>query len=77
MIIYKRKPTSEDVANLDMEEELIYYKSDEIALCINYVDDRYLVRKKQISSNELLYDKILKTIDEVMEFIKREDANDL
>ena len=35
MIIYKRKITLEDVANLDDGEELIYYKTDNIAITIN------------------------------------------
>ena len=35
MIIYKRELDADDLDNLNREEELIYYKSDEIAITIN------------------------------------------
>lgn len=70
MIIYKRKITLEDVANLDDGEELIYYKTDNIAITINQSNDRYIVRKKQIADNELMDEVFLKTVDEVIDFIE-------
>ena len=70
MIIYKRKITLEDVANLDDGEELIYYKTDNIAITINQSNDRYIVRKKQIADNELMDESFLKTVYEVIDFIE-------
>ena len=70
MIIYKRKITLEDVANLDDGEELIYYKTDNIAITINQSNDRYIVRKKQIADNKLMDEVFLKTVDEVIDFIE-------
>ncbi|WP_400230012.1 hypothetical protein [Methanobrevibacter smithii] len=70
MIMYKRKITLEDVANLDDGEELIYYKTDNIAITINQSNDRYIVRKKQIADNDLMDEVFLKTVDEVIDFIE-------
>lgn len=70
MIIYKRKITLEDVANLDDGEELIYYKTDNIAITINQSNDRYILRKKQIADNDLMDEVFLKTVDEVIDFIE-------
>ena len=69
MIIYKRKITKEDIENLDKEEQLIYYKTDDIAITINRIDDRYLARKKRIADNEKIDEKLLNTIDEALDFI--------
>lgn len=68
--MYKRKITLEDVANLDDGEELIYYKTDNIAITINQSNDRYIVRKKQIADNDLMDEVFLKTVDEVIDFIE-------
>ena len=57
MIIYKREMTLEDIANLDEDEELIYYMADNIAITINKSNNQYIVRKKQISDNELIEEK--------------------
>ena len=70
MIIYKREMTLEDIANLDEDEELIYYMADNIAITINKSNNQYIVRKKQISDNELIEEAFLNTIDEIMNFIK-------
>lgn len=70
MIIYKREMTLGDIANLDEDEELIYYMTDNIAITINKSNNRYIVRKKQISDNELIDEAFLNTIDEIMNFIE-------
>ncbi len=62
--------TLEDIANLDEDEELIYYMADNIAITINKSNNQYIVRKKQISDNELIEEAFLNTIDEIMNFIK-------
>lgn len=68
MIVYKRKMTREDIEGLEEEEELIYYLSDETAVLVNPVKKQYIVRKKNIDSNELIEEAKLSTIDEVMKF---------
>lgn len=71
MIIYKRKITEEDIANLDKEEQLIYYKTEDFAITINRIEDEYLVRKKRISDYEKIDEKIIKTIDDALDFIEK------
>ena len=68
MIVYKRKMTREDIEGLEEEEELIYYLSDETVVLVNQVKKQYIVRKKNIDSNELIEEAKLSTIDEVMKF---------
>lgn len=70
MIIYKRNITEEDILNLDKEEQLIYYKTDDIAITINKIEDNYVVRKKRISDNSKIYEKTIKTIEEILDFIE-------
>ena len=69
MIIYKKKLKKEHIADLRKGEELIYYKSDEIAICINDLEDRFLVRKKRISNNELIEESFFKSVEKVIEFV--------
>ena len=70
MIIYKRKITSEDIGNLKNNEKLIYYKTEDIAITIDKVDDKYLVRKKEISNDETIEEIILKTVDKTLKLIE-------
>ena len=70
MIIYKRKITEKDIGNLENEEKLIYYKADNAAVTIDKINDGYLIRKKEISENEMTDEIFLKTIDESMKFIE-------
>lgn len=69
MIVYKRELNADDLENLDDEEELIYYKSDKVAITIDIVKDLFIVRKKSIFDNKLIEEAFLKTIGEVMEFV--------
>lgn len=69
MIVYKRELNADDLDNLDDEEELIYYKSDEVAITIEIVKDRFLARKKLISDNKFIDEEFLKTIEDVLEFV--------
>ncbi len=70
MIVYKRKLEGEDVANLSDDEELIYYLDEEIAFTVIKVKDKYVARKKVISSNEMIDEKVLDEISEVIEFCR-------
>lgn len=72
MIIYKRKITKEDIINLKNDEELIYYKTEDIAITVNRVDDNYVLRKRGISENELIDEIVLKTVNETMEHMENQ-----
>ena len=72
MIIYKRKITQEDIINLKSDEELIYYKTEDIAITVNRVDGKYILRKRGISENELIDEIVLKTVNETMEHVENQ-----
>lgn len=69
MIIYKQKLKKEHIMDLRKNEELIYYKSNEVAICINNLEDRFVVRRKRISNNELIEESFFKSIEKIMEFL--------
>ena len=69
MIVYKRELNVDDFDNLDDGEELIYYKSDEVAVIIVISNNRIIARKRRISGNELIEEAFLKTTEDVMEFV--------
>ena len=70
MIVYKRSLQKEDVQQLDDSEELIYYYSNNVAYTIVQVENRYAVRKKKIFNNQLIDEKILKTIEQVIKVVE-------
>lgn len=72
MIIYKRKINRDDIINLKSDEELIYYKTQDIAITVNRVDDNYVLRKRGISENELIDEIVLKTVNETMEHMENQ-----
>lgn len=72
MIIYKRKITQEDIINLKNHEELIYYKTEDIAITVNRVDGNYILQKRGISENELIDEIVLKTVNETMEHMENQ-----
>lgn len=72
MIIYKRKITPKDIINLKHHEELIYYKTEDIAITVNKVDDNHVIRKMDISENELIDEIVLKTVNKTVEHIENQ-----
>ena len=70
MIVYKRKVKKRDVQNLNKGEELIYYKDNNIAFTINEVNDNYVVRKKKIFNNELIDERFVKTIEQLIKIVE-------
>ena len=70
MIVYKRSLQKEDVQQLDDGEELIYYYSNNVAYTIVQVENRYAVRKKKIFNNQLIDEKILTTIEQVIKVVE-------
>lgn len=70
MIVYKRLLQKKDIQNLEDDEELIYYKDNNIAFTINQTNDNYIVRKKKIFNNELIDERFLKTIEQVVKIVE-------
>lgn len=70
MIVYKRLLQKKDIQNLEDDEELIYYKDNNIAFTINQTSDNYIVRKKKIFNNELIDERFLKTIEQVVKIVE-------
>ena len=70
MIVYKRKLKKEDVQQLDDNEELIYYYNNNIAYTIVSVDNSYAVRKKKVFNNQLIEEKMLKTIEQIIKVVE-------
>lgn len=70
MIVYKRLLQKKDIQNLENDEELIYYKDNNIAFTINQANDNYIVRKKKIFNNELIDERFLKTIEQVVKIVE-------
>ena len=70
MIVYKRKVKNRDVQNLNKGEELIYYKDNNIAFTINEVNDNYVVRKKKIFNNELIDERFVQTIEQLIKIVE-------
>ena len=70
MIVYKRNLRKTDIYNLDNEEELIYYYNNNVSYSVNQLrDENYIVRKKKIFNNELMEERIIKTVEQVVKFI--------
>ena len=67
-IVYKRKLKKEDFVNFD--EQIIYYKDDNIAFIIVQVDNTYFVRKKKIFNNQLMLEIAVKTINQVLKIVE-------
>ncbi len=70
MIVYKRKLTKDDILQLNMDEQLIYYYNYNIAFTINKVSSDYTIRKKLIHNDKLVEEHSVKTIDQVLKIVK-------
>ncbi len=67
-IVYKRKLKKEDFVNFD--EQIIYYKDDNIAFIIVKTDNTYFVRKKKIFNNQLMLEIAAKTINQILKIVE-------
>lgn len=67
-IVYKRKLKKEDFINFD--EQIIYYKDDNIAFIIVKADNTYFVRKKKIFNNQLMLEIAAKTINQILKIVE-------
>ena len=70
LIVYNRKLEKIDISNLDDEEELIFYKDNNIAFTINKIDDSYVLRKKKIFNNELIDERFVKTGEQIVKIVE-------
>ena len=70
LIVYNRKLEKKDILNLRAEEELIFYKDNNIAFTINQVDNNYVLRKKKIFNNELVDERFLKTAEQIIKVVE-------
>lgn len=67
-IVYKRKLKKEDFVNFD--EQIIYYKDDNIAFIIVQTDNTYFIRKKKIFNNQLMLEIAAKTINQILKIVE-------
>ena len=70
MIVYRRGLKKEDVLNLEPDEELIYYKDNNIAFTILGVDNKYVLRKKKIFNNQLVDERFVKTVEQIIKIVE-------
>lgn len=70
MIVYNRKLEKKDILSLRDEEELIFYKDNNIAFTINQIDNNYVLRKKKIFNNELVDERFLKTAEQIIKVVE-------
>lgn len=72
MIVYNRLIKKEDFQNLEQDdEELIYYKDNNIAFVIvRMQDNNYAVRKKKIFNNELVNERFVKTVEQIIKIVE-------
>lgn len=70
MIVYNRKLEKKDILSLRDEEELIFYKDNNIAFTINQIDNNYVLRKKKIFNNELVDERFLKTVEQIIKVVE-------
>ena len=70
LIVYNRKMEKKDILNLDTEEELIFYKNNNIAFTLNHVNGNYVLRKKKIFNNELIDERFIKTAEQILKIVE-------
>ena len=70
LIVYNRKLEKKDILSLRDEEELIFYKDNNIAFTINQVDNNYIIRKKKIFNNEVIDERFVKTADQLIKIVE-------
>lgn len=70
LIVYNRKLEKKDILNLRDEEELIFYKDNNIAFTINQIDNNYILRKKKIFNNEVIDERFVKTADQLIKIVE-------
>lgn len=67
-IVYKRKLKKEDF--IDFDEQIIYYKDDNIGFIIVKQDNTYFIRKKKIFNNHLMLEMVVKTVSQALKVVE-------
>lgn len=67
-IVYKRKLKKEDF--IDFQDQIIYYKDDNIAFIIVKKDNAFFVRKKKIFNNQQMSETSVKTVAQVIKIVE-------
>ena len=70
MIVYNRKLKKDDIQAISDDEELIYFKDNNIAYTINQVSNNYVIRKKKIFNNEMVDERFLKTSEQIIKIVE-------
>ena len=68
MIVYKRLLIKKDFDNLN-ENGIMYIKTDNDGYMITQKDNGFFIRKKKIFNNQLISERRVKTIDQVIKIV--------
>lgn len=68
MIVYKRLLIKKDFDNLN-ENGIMYIKTDNVGYMITQKDNGFFIRKKKIFNNQLVSERRVKTIDQVIKIV--------
>ena len=67
-IVYKRDLKKEDFT--DFDEQIIYFKDDNIAFIIVEYNNSYIIRQKKIFNNKQINESTVKTIAQVLKKVE-------
>lgn len=67
-IVYKRKLKKEDFTNFN--DQIIYFKDDNIAFVIVEYNNSYIIRQKKIFNNKQISEFIVKTVTQVLKKVE-------
>lgn len=67
-IVYKRELKKKDFT--DFDQQIIYFKDDNIAFIIVQYDDLYIIRQKKIFNNKQINEYTVKTIAQVLKKVE-------
>ena len=68
MIVYKRLLIKKEFDNLN-ENGIMYIKTDNVGYMITQKDNGFFIRKKKIFNNQLISERRVKTIDQVIKIV--------
>lgn len=65
-IVYNRKLKQEDFLD---DDNIIFYRDNNIAYIITKKDSNYFVREKKVFNNQLISERTLKTIPQILKIL--------
>ena len=69
MIVFNRKLQKTDFENIienDDYDDIIYYLDNNIAYVVNKINKKYIVRRYKIFNRQLVDERMVKTIEQVL-----------